>query len=133
MKSENSGHFAGAPEIRWNRHVKLGWIQIGEIVEGERRVVAVYALDDFVPIPGPQCPQNKVRAIRSRKEGEPVNSPVLADPVSCLYVIGVCVLGESGSLSLLRGEEALLLFSNAEEPPGCFTVRLRHNTILQLY
>jgi hypothetical protein len=34
---------------------------------------------------------------------------------------------------LLGGEETLLLLSEFEEPPRRFTVRLRHNTILQLY
>ena len=42
------------------------------------------------------------------------------------------VFGESGSLGLLRGEEALLLLGDLKEPPRCFAVRLGHNTILQL-
>jgi hypothetical protein len=58
---------------------------------------------------------------------------VLAYPVPYLHVIGVCVFGESRCLGLLGGEEALLLLSELEEPPRCFTVRLGHNTILQLY
>jgi hypothetical protein len=58
---------------------------------------------------------------------------VLANPVPDLHVIGVCVFGESGRLGLLGGEEALLLLSDFEEPPRRFTVRLGHNTILQLY
>jgi hypothetical protein len=42
------------------------------------------------------------------------------------------VLGEPGSLGLLRGEEALLLLGNLEKPSRRFAVRLGHNTILQL-
>jgi hypothetical protein len=48
-------------------------------------------------------------------------------------MIGVRVFGESSCLGLLGGEETLLLFSELEEPPRCFAMRLGHNTILQLY
>jgi hypothetical protein len=47
-------------------------------------------------------------------------------------MIGVRVFGESGRLSLLGGEETLLLLSELEESPRGFTVRLGHSTILQL-
>jgi hypothetical protein len=47
-------------------------------------------------------------------------------------MIGVRVLGESGRLSLLGSEETLLLLSKLEELPRGCTVRLGHNTILQL-
>jgi len=57
---------------------------------------------------------------------------VLADPVPYLDMIGVSVLSEAGCLGLLGGEEPLLLFSELEEAPRRFTVRLSHNTILQL-
>jgi hypothetical protein len=42
------------------------------------------------------------------------------------------IFGESGRLGLLRSEEALLLLGEIEEPPRRFSVRLSHNTILQL-
>jgi hypothetical protein len=42
------------------------------------------------------------------------------------------VLGKSSRLSLLGGEEALLLPGDLKKPPGCFPMRLGHNTILQL-
>jgi hypothetical protein len=47
-------------------------------------------------------------------------------------MIWVRVLGKSGSLGLLRGEEALLLLGGIEESPRCFTMRLGHITILQV-
>ena len=112
--------------------MKLRGIQIRQIVEADRRVVAVYALDFLVPVPRPQCPEDKVGPINHRKQSEPVDTAVLADPVPYLHMIGVCVFGESGRLGLLRGEETLLLLDELEEPPRRFTVRLGHNTILQL-
>ena len=68
-------------------------------------------------------------------QSEPVDPPVLADPVPYLDMIGVSVLGEAGCLGLLGGEERLLLFSEFEEVPRRFTVRLSQNTllILQVY
>jgi hypothetical protein len=42
------------------------------------------------------------------------------------------IFGKSGRLGLLRGEEALLLLGEIEEPPRCLSVRLGHCTILQL-
>jgi hypothetical protein len=48
-------------------------------------------------------------------------------------MIGVGVFGESGRLGLLGGEEALLLLGDLKKSPRRFTVRLGHNTILQLY
>jgi hypothetical protein len=42
------------------------------------------------------------------------------------------IFGKSGRLGLLRSEEALLLLGEIEEPPRRLSVRLGHNTILQL-
>jgi len=133
VEYENARDFAGASEIRRNRHVKLRWIQIRQIVQAKRRVMTVYTLDCFVPVPGPQCPKDKVWPINRRKENQAVDTAVLANPVPCLHMIGVRVFGESSRLGLLGGEETLLLLSGLEEPPRCFTMRLGHNTILQLY
>ena len=132
MKYEDAGNIAVAPEIRRNAHVELRRIQIRQIIKAEGRVVAVYALDFLVSVPGPQRPKHKVRPISCRKQSEPVDTAVLADPVPNMHVIRVCVFGESGRLGLFGGEETLLLLSKLEEPPRRFTVRLGHNTILQL-
>jgi len=132
MKYEDAGNIAVAPETRRNGHVELCRIQIRQIVEAERRAVAVYTLDLLVPVPGPQCPKYEVGPISRRKQSEPVDTAVLADPVPYLHMIGVCVFGESGRLGLLGGEETLLLLSEFKEAPRRFTVRLSHNTILQL-
>jgi hypothetical protein len=77
-------------------------------------MVAVYALDFLVPVPGPQCPKDEVGPIRCRKQSEPVDAAVLADPVPDLHMIRVCVFGKASRLGLLGGEETLLLFSELE-------------------
>ena len=56
---------------------------------------------------------------------------MVANPVPGLHVIRMSVLGKTGRLGLLRGEEALLLLSDFEQPSRRFSVRLGHNTILQ--
>jgi hypothetical protein len=132
MKYEDSRNLAVAPEVRRNGHVELRWIQIRQVVKTERRVVAVYALDFLIPVPGPQRPKYEFGPISCRKQGEPVNTAVLTDPVPDLDVVRMGVFGKSGSFGLLRGEEALLLLGDLKEPPRCFAVRLGHNTILQL-
>jgi hypothetical protein len=58
---------------------------------------------------------------------------VLADPVAGLHVIGMGILSESAGFGLFGSEEALLLLDDLEEPPRCFSMRLGHDTILQLY
>src|ERR1035437_4964345 len=103
MKYEDAGNIAVAPEIRRNGHVKLRRIQIRQIVEAERGVVAVYALDFLVPVPGPQRPKDEVGPISRRKQSEPVDTPVLADPVPDLHMIGVRVFGEAGRVLTLFG------------------------------
>ena len=132
VKYEDAGNITVAPEIHRNAHVEFRRTQIRQIVKIKRRLVAVHTLDFLVPVPGPQSPKDEVRPISRRKQSEPVDPPVLADPVPYLDMIGVSVLSEAGCLGLLGGEEPLLLFSELEETPRRFTVRLSHNTILQL-
>ena len=133
VKHEDSGNAGAAPEIRRNGHVELRRTQVREFIKAEGRLVAVYTLDLPVPVPGPQCPKDQVRPISHRKQNEPVNTAVLPCPVPGFHMIGMCAFGESGRPGLLGGKETLLLFSELEEPPLRFTVRLSHNTILQLY
>ena len=76
--------------------------------------MAIDPFDFFVPVPRPECPEDKVWPVSQWEQSEPVNAPVLADPVPDLHMIGVGVLGESGCLGLLRGEEALLCSANSK-------------------
>ena len=95
-------------------------------------MVTVDPLNFLIPVPRPQRPEDKFWPIRRRKQSEPVNATVFADPVSDLDVVRMSVFGEPGCLGLLRGEKALLLLGDLKETPRRFAVRLGHTTILQL-
>ena len=95
--------------------------------------MAVNALDFFAPVPRPKGPQNEVRAVRRRKLGKAVNAAMPSDPITGLHVIRVCVLSEPSVLGLLGREESLLDQSVFVEPLRRCAMRLRHNTILQLF
>src|SRR5439155_22531339 len=81
MKYEDSRNLAVAPEVRRDGHVELRRIQIRQVIKTERRVVAVYALDFLIPVPGPQRPKYEFGPVCCRKQGEPVNGAVLTEPV----------------------------------------------------
>src|SRR6266540_2868111 len=51
---------------------------------------------------------------------------MLSDPVPDLHMIGMSVLGETSSLRLLRGEEALLGLSDLEKSSLCLAMTSRH-------
>ena len=87
----------------------------------------------FLPIPRPKRPEDKIGPIRRRKQRESINSPMFADPVPGLDMIRMSAFGESGRLGLLRRKEALLLIGEIEEPTRRFSVRVGHDTILQLF
>jgi len=94
--------------------------------------MAVDSLGDLSPIPGPERPKHQVRALASREAGQPINSPMLTNPVSRPNVVRVSILREPRSFSLLRREEALLVFRDLVEPLGGFFASSSHDTILQL-
>jgi len=94
--------------------------------------MAVDSLAGLSPIPGPERPKHQVRALASRKAGQPIDSPMLTNPVSRLNVIRVSILRESGSFSLLGREETMLPFRYLIEPFGGFFAFISHHTILQL-
>ena len=108
MKYKDARNLAVAPEMRRHGHVELRWIQIRKIVQAQRGIVAVYALDFLVPVPGPKGPKDKVGPIRCGKKRQPVDTTVLTDPVSCVYMVGMCVFGETSRLGLLGREKTLL-------------------------
>ena len=94
--------------------------------------MTVNSLYLFLPIPGPERPEHKIGPIRRREQRQAVDAAVFPDPVPGLHVVGMGIFGESGRLGLLRSEEALLLLGEIEEPPRRFSVRMSHDTILQL-
>src|SRR5947208_1150384 len=101
MQYQDPGNIAVAPEIRRDCHVELRRIQVRQVIEAERCMVAVNTLDFLVSVPRPECPKHKVGPIGHREQSKPVNAAVLADPVSDLKVVRMGVLGESGGLGLL--------------------------------
>ena len=94
--------------------------------------MAVDSLCDLFPIPGPERPKHQVRALASRKAGQPIDSPMLTNPISRLNVVRVSILREPRSLSLLRREETLLVLRDFVETLGGFFALFPHSTILQL-
>jgi hypothetical protein len=94
--------------------------------------MAVDSLGELRPIPGPERPKHQVRAPASGKVGQPIDSPMLTNPVSSLNVVRVSILREPHSFGLLGREEAVLGFSDLVEPLGGFFAFISDGTILQL-
>jgi hypothetical protein len=89
--------------------------------------------DLLLPVPRPERPKNQIRTVRQWELRETVDPTMFADPIPCLHMIGMSIFGESGCFGLLRSEEPLLLLSEIEEPQRRFSVRLSHDTILQIF
>ncbi len=70
--------------------------------------------------------------VRDRIQSQPVDTPVLTDPVAGPHMIRMHVFGESSRLGLLGGEVTLLLAGDLKEPPRRLAVRLGQNTIPRL-
>jgi ABC-type transporter Mla MlaB component len=117
VQYQDSGNVAVAAEIRRDCHVELCGIQIRQVVEAQRRLMAVYTLDLLISVARPECPKDEIRPIGHRKQGEAVDAAVLTDPVSSLDVVGMRGRGESSRLGLLGSEEALLLLGDLKKPP----------------
>jgi hypothetical protein len=90
------------------------------------------SLGGLSPIPRPEGPKHQIRALASRKAGQPIDSPMLTNPVSRLNVVRVSILREPRSFRLLGREETLLPFRYLIEPLGGFFSLFSHITILQL-
>jgi hypothetical protein len=94
--------------------------------------MAIDALGGLVSIPGPERPKHQIRTLASRETGQPIDTPVLAHPVSRLNVVGVSILRKTRSFGLFCREETLLAFRDLVEPLGSLFALFSHNTILQL-
>ena len=132
MQDKDARDFTISPESSRYSHVQLRGHYVRKIVKAQSSLMAVDSLGDLSPIPRPERPKHQVRALVSWKAGQPIDSPMLTNPVSRLNVVRVGVLGKPHSFSLLSREEALLAFCNLVEPLGGFPTRFSHNTILQL-
>jgi hypothetical protein len=132
MQDEHAGDFTISPEAFWYRHVQLCWHCVRKIVKAQSSLMAVDSLRDLFAIPRPERPKHQVGPLASRKAGQPIDSPMLTNPVPHLNVVRVSILREPRSFGLLRREEALLAFRDFVEPLRGFFALFRHNTILQL-
>ena len=132
MQNEHAGNFAVSPEVFRDGHVQLPRHYIGKVVKAQSSLMAVDSLGGLSAIPGPERPKHQVRALASRKAGQPIDRPMLTNPVSRLNVVRVSILRESRSFSLLGREETLLRFRYLEEPLGGFFPLFPQSTILQL-
>jgi hypothetical protein len=132
MQDKHAGDLTISPETSRYSHVQLRWHYVRKIVKAQGSLMAVDSLGDLSPIPGPERPKHQVRALASREAGQPIDSPMLTNPVSRVNVVRVSVLRESRSFSLLGREEALLSFGYLVEPLGGLSSPFPHSTILQL-
>jgi hypothetical protein len=80
----------------------------------------------LLSILGPEIPKHKVGALRSRKIGKPVDSAVLANPISGVHVVGMRLFREPRANGLLGGKEALLGLGYLVELVRGFFVGSRH-------
>ncbi|MGC2262503.1 MAG: hypothetical protein WA611_05515 [Candidatus Acidiferrales bacterium] len=132
MQDEHAGDLTISPEASRYSHVQLRWHYVRKIVKAQSSLMAVDSLGGFSSIPGPERPKHQVRAFASRKAGQPIDSPMLTNPVSCVNVVRVSILREPRSFSLLRREETLLPFGNLVESLCSFFPLFSHSTKLQL-
>ena len=132
MQDKYAGDFTISPEASRYSHVQLRWHYVRKIVKAQRSLMAVDSLGSLSSIPGPERPKHQVRALASRKAGEPIDSPMFTNPVSRMNVVWVSILRESRSFSLLRSEETLLAFRDLVEPLRGVFASISHSTILQL-
>src|SRR5271163_4815542 len=122
MQDKDARDFTISPEASRYSHVQLRWHYVRKIVKAQSSLMAVDSLGGLSPIPRPERPKHQVRALASRKGGQPIDSPMLTNPVSRLNVVRVSILREPRSFSLLRREEAFLAFRDlVESLRGFFT------------
>jgi len=132
MQDKHARDFTISPEASRHSHVQLRWHYVRKIVKAQSSLMAEDSLGGLSPIPGPERPKHQVRALTTRKADQPIDSPMLTNPVSRLDVVRVSILREPRSFSLLGREETLLVFCNLVEPLGGFFALFPHSTILQL-
>jgi hypothetical protein len=132
MQDEHAGDFAISPEAFWYSHVQLRWHYVRKIVKAQSSLMAIDSLGGLFAIPRPKRPKHQVGPFGSGKAGQPIDSPMLTNPVPRLNVVRVSILRETRSFGLLRREETLLAFRDLVEPLGCFFPPFSHSTILQL-
>ena len=132
MQDKHAGDFTISPEASRYSHVQLRWHYVRKIVKAQGSLMAVDSLGGLSSVPGPERPKHQVRTLASRKAGQPIDSPMLTNPVSRLNVVRMSIFREPGSFGLFGREKALLAFRDLVEPFEGFSACPSHDTILQL-
>src|ERR1700739_1526549 len=132
MQNEHAGNFAIPSESFRDGHVQLRRHYVRKVVKAQSSLMAVDPLCDLSSIPRPERPKHQVRPFASWKARQPIDSPMLTNPVSDLNVVGMCVLSKTRRFGLFRREESLLVLCDLVEPLGGFFPLFPHSTILQL-
>jgi len=72
--------------------------------------MTVNSLADALAIIRPEPPQYQIRPVVLWKMSKAINPTVLANPVSRLHMVGMCILRITGSFGLLRRKKSGLSF-----------------------
>ena len=120
VENDYPWYFAVPAEMGRHCHVELCRVGIGKLIEAQCRLVAKDSLGFFFTIPRPQRPKHEVGPVSRWKLRHPVDSPMFTNPVTGLHVIRMGIFGKARRFSLLRREEALLLFRNVKQPSRGF-------------
>src|ERR1051326_4533913 len=125
VQAQNAWNGNSAAEVHWYREVQLSWICVREIVEAERGLMTEHASRLVASITCPEPPEDQVRALGFREEGQPIDSTMLANPVAGADVIDSFVARVSEGGGLLRSEIAALRFGELIELSLAFAGRRR--------
>lgn len=118
--------------MRRNSHVQFGRIQIGDLNTGSGRSGGCRLPPSPHPGSSTKAPTSLGLDFPPVERGRAGRSHDVRESVSDLHMIRVGVLGETGGLCLLRGEETLLTRSDLKQPPLRMPLIPWHDTILEL-
>ena len=94
MQDKHAGDFTISSEASRYSHAQLRWHYV-------RKIVKAQSTTPLCPIPGPERPNHQVRALASRKAGQPIDFPMLPNPVARVNVVRVSILREPRTLACL--------------------------------
>jgi hypothetical protein len=104
MKAQDFGHWSSTTK-RWRYgHIKSGGIYICEFMKTQSGLVAINPGWPIGAVTRPKPPQNQIRALRLRVESQPIDSTMLAEPVTRLNMVGSLVAGISERSGLFSRE-----------------------------
>src|SRR4029077_9106681 len=105
LQHEHARGFTISSKVFRDGHVELGRHYVRKVVKAQSSFMAEDSLGDLPPIPGPEGPNHQIRALASGKDGQPIDSPMLTNPVSRLNMVRVSILRETPALACLVGKK----------------------------